>query len=56
MLKDGKLAGLWKAKARGKKAEITIEKLGRLSRKDLADEAARIAELRGAAEPVLIVN
>ena len=56
VLKDGRLAGLWRAKARGRKAEITIEKLGRLSRKDLEDEAARIAELRGAAEPMLIVN
>ena len=32
VLKDGRLAGLWRAKAKGKKAEITVEKLGRLAR------------------------
>ena len=56
VLKDGRLAGLWRAKARGKKAEITIEKLGRLNRKDLEDEAERLAELRGAAEAVLVFD
>ena len=56
VLKDGRLAGLWRVKARGDKAEITIEKLGRLSRKDVQDEAARIAELRGAADAVVVVD
>ena len=56
VLKDGGLAGLWRVKARGKKAEITIEKLGRLSRKDVEEEAGRIAELRGASEAVLLVD
>ncbi|MGH2743478.1 MAG: DNA glycosylase AlkZ-like family protein [Thermoleophilaceae bacterium] len=56
VLKDGRLAGLWRVKAKGKKAEITVEKLGRLSRKDLKEEARRLADLRGASEPLLVVG
>ena len=56
VLKDGRLAGLWRVKAKGKKAEISVEKLGRLARRDLEDEAERIARLRGASEPVLAVD
>jgi len=41
VLRDGRLAGLWRVKARGTKAEITVEKLGRLTRRDLAEEARR---------------
>ena len=55
MLKDGRLAGLWRVKAKGRKAEITVEKLGRLARADVEEEAARVAELRGAAEAVLVL-
>jgi hypothetical protein len=56
VLKDGRLVGLWRVKAKGKKAEITVEKLGRLARKDLADEAEGVARLRGASEPLLVVE
>ena len=49
VLRDGRLAGLWRAKAKGRKAELTVEKLGRLARADLEEEAQRVAELRGAA-------
>ena len=56
VLKDGRLVGLWRVKAKGKKDEITVEKLGRLARKDLEEEAQRIAELRGASEPLLLVS
>jgi Winged helix DNA-binding domain len=56
VLEDGRLAGLWRAKARGKKTEIKIETLRPLSRQDVEDEASRIAELRGGAEPVLVVD
>lgn len=56
VLKDGTLAGLWRVKARSKKTEITVEKLRRLSRKDVEGEAERIAELRGAAGLVLVVD
>jgi len=55
VLRDGRLAGLWKVKAKGKKAEITVEKIGRLARKDLEDEAERIAALRGVAEAAIVV-
>ena len=55
VLKDGRLAGLWRVKARGKKAEITIEKLRRLSRREVEEEARQIAALRGA-EPALVVD
>jgi Winged helix DNA-binding domain len=56
VLKNGRLAGLWRAKAKGKKAEITVQKLGRLARKDLEDEAQRVAHLRGSSEAVLVVE
>ena len=55
VLKDGRLAGLWRAKAKGKQAELTVEKLGRLARADLEDEAQRVAQLRGAAEAVVVL-
>jgi hypothetical protein len=55
VLKDGRLAGLWKAKAKGRKAELTVEKLGRLARADLEDEAQRVAELRGASEAAVVI-
>jgi hypothetical protein len=54
VLKDGRLVALWRAKAKGRKAELTVEKLGRLARGDLEDEARRVAELRGAAEAALV--
>jgi hypothetical protein len=56
VLKDGRLVGLWRVKAKGRKAEITVEKLGRLARGDLAGEVERIAALRGASEAVLVVD
>lgn len=56
VLRDGRLAGLWRAKAKGKKVEITVEKLGRLARGDVAAEAERLAELRGADDVVLAVD
>jgi hypothetical protein len=56
VLKDGELVGLWRAKAKGRKVEIAVERLRRISRADLEEEAARIAELRGASEASLIVD
>jgi hypothetical protein len=46
--------GLWRVKANGSKAEITVEQFGRVARADLEPEAERIAALRGA-EPMLVV-
>jgi len=55
VLRDGRLAGLWRVKTKGRKAEVTVEKLGRLARGDLEEEARRMAELRGAAEAALVL-
>ena len=55
VLKDGRVTGLWRVKAKGKKAEVTVEKLGRLARKDLEEEVQRVAGLRGASEAVLVL-
>jgi hypothetical protein len=52
VLKDGRLAGLWRVKATGRRVELTVEPIGRLLKRDLEVEAARVAALRGA-EPVL---
>ncbi|MEY2442893.1 MAG: hypothetical protein QOJ46_2319, partial [bacterium] len=56
VLKDGRLVGLWRVKAKGRKAEITVERLGRIARSALEEEAQRIADLRGASEAVLVVD
>lgn len=56
VLKDGRLAGLWRVRAKGRKAEITVERLGRLARGDLEDEGQRVARLRGAPEFLLVVE
>lgn len=55
VLKDGRLAGLWRVKAKGRKALITVERFGRLARADLEEEAQRICDLRRASEPILVV-
>jgi len=54
VLKDGRPAGLWRVKAKGRRAQITVERLGRLALTDLEEEAGRIADLRGASEAVLV--
>ena len=56
MLKDGRLAGLWRVKAKGRKAQITVERLGRFARKAVEEEAQRIADLRGVSEAILVVD
>lgn len=48
VLKDGRLAGLWRVKIKGAKAEVTVQKTGRLIRRDLEEEAH---EWRSCAEP-----
>jgi hypothetical protein len=56
VLRNGRLAGLWRVHAKGRKAELTVEKLGgRLTRGDLEEEARRLAELRGAAEARIVL-
>ena len=56
VLKDGRLVGLWRVKSKGRKAEVTVETLGRFSRGELESEAERVAALKGAAEPALVVG
>jgi winged helix DNA-binding protein len=55
VLRDGRLTGLWRVRAKGRKAEVTVEALGRLPRGDLEGEAQRVAELRGATEAAVAV-
>lgn len=55
VLSNGRLTGLWRVKAKGRKAELNVEKLGRLPRGDLEEEAQRVAELRGASEAVIVL-
>ena len=49
VLKDGRLRGLWRVRTQRRRAELTVEPLGRLSRGELEDEAERLGRLRGAA-------
>jgi hypothetical protein len=48
VLQDGRIAGLWRARAKGKRVEIEVEELGRVDREALQAEAERVASLRGA--------
>ncbi len=56
VLRNGRLAGLWRVKTKGKLAEISVEKLGRLARAELEPEGERIAALRGARESELVLD
>jgi hypothetical protein len=55
VLVDGRLAGLWRVKAKGRTAQVTVEGLGRLPRRALEAEAERVAALRGAAAAALVL-
>jgi hypothetical protein len=55
VLADGRLVGLWRAESKGRKAALTVEKLARLRRADLDEEAQRVARLRGAEEATVAV-
>ena len=48
VLVDGRLAGLWRMRMKGRRAELELEWLGQRPRADVAGEADRIARLRGA--------
>ena len=54
VLTDGRLAGLWRVRTKGRQAEVTVETLGRLPRTELEAEAQRVASLRGAREAALV--
>ena len=58
LLVDGAVAGLWRQAKKGKRVEITVEPVRRLSpgeRRELETEAARIGAFLGA-EPILRVG
>ena len=55
VLKDGRLTGLWRTKTKAREAEITVEKLDRIARRELEPEARRVGELRGAREASLVL-
>jgi hypothetical protein len=55
VLREGRLTGLWRVRVKGRRAELTIETLGRLRRADLEQEAQRLAQLRGAAEAAVVL-
>ena len=55
VLRDGRLVGLWRARAKGRRTELSVEKHGRLARGDLEDEAGRVAALRGSSEAVVAI-
>jgi Winged helix DNA-binding domain len=55
VLSDGRLGGLWRAEAKGRKLVVTVEQLGRLPRAEVEEEAQRVAELRGAAEAAVVL-
>ena len=56
VLDDGRLVGLWRVRAKGRKAELTVERLGRFARNAVAEEAQRIADLRGASVAIVVVD
>lgn len=53
VLQDGHLAGLWRARAKGRRTEVEVEQLRSIRRGELEEEAARVAEARGAAPAVM---
>ena len=56
VLQDGRPAGLWRARARGKRLEFALEQLGPIVREALEAEADQIARLRGADGAILAVS
>jgi Winged helix DNA-binding domain len=56
VLQDGQFAGLWRARARGKRLEVTVEQLAAIDRDALETEADRVARLRGADGAAIAVS
>jgi hypothetical protein len=56
VLMDGRMAGLWRARARGKRLELAVEQLDSIDRKALDAEADRVARLRDADGAVLALS
>lgn len=56
LIHDGRLVGLWRARTRGRRTELSVESLGRFPRGALRDLAQRLADLRETDEAVLTVD
>lgn len=56
VLSKGRLVGLWRVRAKGKQTEISVERLARLARKEIEEEAQRVADLRGGSGLLLVVD
>ena len=56
VLKDGRLVGLWRSRTKGRKLEIAVERLGRVARGDVEEEASRVADVRGAADVAVAIG
>ena len=56
VLQDGRLAGFWRARARGKRLQLAVEQLARIDRDALEAEADRVARLRKGDGAVLTVS
>jgi hypothetical protein len=56
VLRDGRLAGLWRMRVKGRKAEVAVEPLDGVPREPLEEEAGRVARLRGASGAVLVMG
>jgi hypothetical protein len=56
VLQDGRPVGLWRARGRGKRLELEVERLAPINREALEAEAQGVAELRGADGIVLAVK
>jgi hypothetical protein len=56
VLQDGDVAGLWRARIRGKRLEIDVEQVARIDLDALEAEAHRVAELRDAQAALLDVS
>jgi hypothetical protein len=50
VLADGELAGLWRARKKGRRLELEVEELRPLDAGALRAEAQRLAPLRGCAD------
>lgn len=56
VLHDGVLAGLWRARKKGRKLQLSVEKLGRLTRTAVQEEAQCLAALRGAEQADVVLS
>ncbi|CAA9528617.1 MAG: hypothetical protein AVDCRST_MAG85-3467, partial [uncultured Solirubrobacteraceae bacterium] len=55
VLRDGRLAGLWRVRDNRGRTEITVEPLDGLTRAEIDDEANRVAQLRDAEQATVLL-